>query len=99
MALRDTGAAEVERVQEGAAVPAVPRHFEIGPRGQSRNAQFQRFTTRTQRPVVRFDLCTKCTLCWFECPDECFDPTNDGLLRHELRVLRWLRQMRRDLSG
>jgi pyruvate ferredoxin oxidoreductase delta subunit len=31
------------------------------------------------RPVVRFDLCTKCTLCWLECPDECFDPTSDGL--------------------
>jgi pyruvate ferredoxin oxidoreductase delta subunit len=64
---------------EAAAVPAVPRHFEIGPRGQSRNEQFQRFTTRTQRPVVRFDLCTKCQLCWYDCPDECFDPTNDGL--------------------
>ena len=64
---------------EAAAVPAVPRHFEIGPNGQSRNEQFQRFTTRTQRPVVRFDLCTKCQLCWYDCPDECFDPTNDGL--------------------
>ena len=28
---------------------------------------------------MRFDLCTKCTLCWLECPDECFDPTADGL--------------------
>jgi pyruvate ferredoxin oxidoreductase delta subunit len=64
---------------EGVVVPAVPRHFEIGPKGQSRNEQFQRFTTRTQRPVVRFDLCTKCQLCWYDCPDECFDPTNDGL--------------------
>ncbi|HET9017248.1 MAG TPA: 4Fe-4S dicluster-binding protein, partial [Thermomicrobiaceae bacterium] len=62
----------------GAAVPAVPRHFEIGPRGQSRNEQFKRSTTKSQRPVVRFDLCTKCTLCWVECPDECFDPTADG---------------------
>jgi pyruvate ferredoxin oxidoreductase delta subunit len=65
--------------EEGAVVRAVPRHFEIGPRGQSRNEQFQRFTTRTQRPVVRFDLCTKCQLCWYDCPDECFDPTTDGL--------------------
>jgi len=64
---------------EGVAVAAVPRHFEIGPNGQSRNEQFKRFTTRTQRPVVRFDLCTKCQLCWYDCPDECFDPTNDGL--------------------
>ncbi len=64
---------------EGAAVPAVPRGFAVGPRGQSRNPQFKRGTTKTLRPVVRFDLCTKCTLCWLECPDECFDPTSDGL--------------------
>lgn len=64
--------------REGAVVPAVPRHFEMGPRGQSRNPGFKRGTTKTQRPVVRFDLCTKCTLCWVECPDECFDPTTDG---------------------
>jgi pyruvate ferredoxin oxidoreductase delta subunit len=64
--------------REGAVVPAVPRGFRIGPRGQSRNPQFKRGTTKTQRPVVRFDLCTKCTLCWLECPDECFDPTPDG---------------------
>lgn len=64
---------------EGAVVPAVNRYFELGPRGQGRNEQFKRFTTRTQRPVVRFDLCIKCTLCWYDCPDECFDPTSDGL--------------------
>jgi len=64
---------------EGVKVQAVPRHFEIGPNGQSRNEQFKRFTTRTQRPVVRFDLCTKCQLCWYDCPDEAFDPTPDGL--------------------
>jgi pyruvate ferredoxin oxidoreductase delta subunit len=64
---------------EGAAVPAVPRGFVQGPGGQSRNTSFKRGTTKTQRPVVRFDLCTKCTLCWLECPDECFDPTSDGL--------------------
>lgn len=63
---------------EGAAVPAVKRGFEMGPKGQSRNAMFKRGTTKTQRPAVRFDLCTKCTLCWVECPDECFDPTTDG---------------------
>ncbi|HTM09300.1 MAG TPA: 4Fe-4S dicluster-binding protein, partial [Verrucomicrobiae bacterium] len=44
----------------------------------SRNTGFKRGTTKTQRPAVRFDLCTKCTLCWAECPDECFDPTTDG---------------------
>jgi pyruvate ferredoxin oxidoreductase delta subunit len=65
--------------QEGAAVRAVKRHFDMGPKGQSRNESFKRGTTKTQRPVVRFDICTKCTLCWLECPDECFDPTTDGL--------------------
>jgi len=64
---------------EGAAVPAVKRHFEMGPKGQARNETFKRGTTKTQRPVVRFDICTKCTLCWLECPDECLDPTADGL--------------------
>jgi pyruvate ferredoxin oxidoreductase delta subunit len=64
---------------EGSVVPAVPREFALGPRGQSRNPLFKRGTTKTYRPVVRFDLCTKCTLCWQECPDQCFDPTVDGL--------------------
>ena len=60
-------------------MPAVPRGFEVGPRGQSRNPQFKRGTTKSERPVIRFDLCTGCTLCWQECPDQCFDPTPDGL--------------------
>ncbi|HEY8477994.1 MAG TPA: 4Fe-4S dicluster-binding protein [Chloroflexota bacterium] len=64
--------------EEGAVVRAVPRGFQMGPRGQSRNEMFKRGTTKSQRPVVRFDLCTKCTLCWLECPDQCFDPTPDG---------------------
>jgi pyruvate ferredoxin oxidoreductase delta subunit len=63
----------------GVVVPAVKRGFEIGPRGQTRNDAFKRGTTKTHRPVVRFDLCIKCTLCWLDCPDECFDPTEDGL--------------------
>ena len=63
----------------GVVVPAVPRGFQMGPRGQNRNDMFKRGTTKTQRPVVRFDLCIKCTLCWLDCPDACFDPTDDGL--------------------
>lgn len=65
--------------EEGIVVHAIKRGFKIGPRGQNRNPDFKRGTNRTQRPVVRFDICTKCTLCWYECPDECFDPTSDGL--------------------
>ena len=64
-------------MQEGAWFRRCKRGFEIGPRGQSRNEHVQALH-HPQRPAVRFDLCTKCQLCWFECPDECFDPTNDG---------------------
>jgi pyruvate ferredoxin oxidoreductase delta subunit len=64
--------------REGAVIPAVERGFEVGPRGQSRNPDFRRGTSKTSRPVVRFDLCSKCTLCWLGCPDECFDPAPDG---------------------
>ena len=63
----------------GVVIPAVPRGFELGPRGQKRNDGFKHGTSKTERPVVRFDLCIKCTLCWADCPDECFDPTDDGL--------------------
>lgn len=63
---------------EGIIVKAVPNEFRPGPRGLARNPHFKRWTSRTQRPVVRFDLCTKCTLCWLDCPDEAFDPTPDG---------------------
>ncbi|MFQ5744889.1 MAG: 4Fe-4S dicluster-binding protein [Acidobacteriota bacterium] len=44
-----------------------------------RNATFKKFSTRTMRPVVNFDTCVKCTLCWLQCPDSCFDITPDGL--------------------
>ncbi len=40
---------------------------------------FKKFSTRTMRPVVNFDTCVKCTLCWLQCPDSCFDITPDGL--------------------
>jgi len=55
---------------EGIMVPGVPY-------GQ-RNPQFKRWTNRTVRPVVDFDKCIKCTLCWIECPDGAFDISKDG---------------------
>ena len=30
------------------------------------------------RPVINFDTCVKCTLCWIQCPDSCFDVTPTG---------------------
>ena len=44
-----------------------------------RNPYFKKYTTRTMRPVVDFDKCVKCTLCWLQCPDSCFDVTPEHL--------------------
>lgn len=44
-----------------------------------RNTTFKKFSTRTMRPVLNFDTCIKCTLCWLQCPDSCFDVTPEGL--------------------
>jgi len=43
-----------------------------------RNELFKKYSTRTQRPVVNFSTCTKCTLCWLNCPDASFDVTVEG---------------------
>jgi len=63
---------------EGLKVVPPSQEYKIGPRGLNRNPVFKRGTSKTQRPLVRFDLCTKCTLCWYDCPDEVFDVTKDG---------------------
>jgi len=44
----------------------------------ARNELFKKYSTRTFRPVVNFATCTKCTLCWLNCPDGSFDVTPDG---------------------
>jgi pyruvate ferredoxin oxidoreductase delta subunit len=44
-----------------------------------RNEHFKKWSTRSMRPVVNFETCIKCTLCWLQCPDTCFDVTPDGL--------------------
>jgi pyruvate ferredoxin oxidoreductase delta subunit len=74
-------------MREGIAIPAIPRGHqmkdpETGKMGgyqPERNPTFKKFTTRTMRPVVDFDTCIKCTLCWLQCPDSVFDVTPDGL--------------------
>ena len=43
-----------------------------------RNELFKKYSTRSFRPVVNFKTCTKCTLCWLNCPDGSFDVTPDG---------------------
>ncbi len=72
---------------EGIAIPSIPAgttmedpatHATGGFR-PDRNPTFKKYTTRTMRPVVNFDTCIKCTLCWLQCPDSCFDVTPEGL--------------------
>jgi len=74
-------------MREGVTIPAIPRGHqmensatqEVGGFQPERNPTFKKFSTRTMRPVVDFDTCIKCTLCWLQCPDSCFDVTPDGL--------------------
>ena len=74
-------------MRDGIAIPAIPvgqpmKDPITGKTGgyqPERNPTFKKFTTRTMRPVVDFDTCIKCTLCWLQCPDSCFDVTPDGL--------------------
>ena len=33
-----------------------------------RNSVFKKFSTRSMRPVINFDTCIKCTLCWLAVP-------------------------------
>ena len=74
-------------MREGIAIPCIPKGHQMqdpitGQMGgfqPARNPTFKKFTTRTMRPVVDFDTCIKCTLCWLQCPDSCFDVTSDGL--------------------
>jgi len=44
----------------------------------ARNELFKKYSTRTLRPVINFSTCTKCTLCWLNCPDASFDVTPEG---------------------
>jgi len=72
---------------EGVAIPCIstgkqiedPGTHVMGGYRPDRNPTFKKFSTRTMRPVVNFDTCIKCTLCWLQCPDTCFDVTPDGL--------------------
>ncbi len=57
---------------------ADPVTGQVGGFRPTRNEKFKKYTTRTMRPVVNFATCTKCTLCWLNCPDASFDVTPDG---------------------
>ena len=72
---------------EGVTIPALPQGHAMkdstsGASGgiqPERAKYFKKFSTRSYRPVVDFDTCIKCTLCWLQCPDTCFDVTPEGL--------------------
>jgi len=57
---------------------ADPVTGKVGGFRPARNELFKKYSTRTMRPVVNFATCTKCTLCWLNCPDGSFDVTPDG---------------------
>ncbi len=73
-------------MREGVAIPSIrpgqamkdAQNGAVGGFRPERNPTFKKFTTRTMRPVVDFDKCIKCTLCWLQCPDSCFDVTPEG---------------------
>ena len=69
-------------MKEGLAIPGIPVKQDVegweGGYRPGRNPTFKKFTTRTMRPVIDFEICTKCTLCWLQCPDSCFDVTPTG---------------------
>ena len=69
-------------MREGVTIPSLPIGKPIeGGKGYrpERSLVFKKFSTRTMRPVIDFDTCVKCTLCWLQCPDSCFDVTPEGL--------------------
>jgi len=74
-------------MREGIAIPSISMGGAVtdeatgkaGGYRPARNPTFKKFTTRTMRPVIDFDKCIKCTLCWLQCPDSCFDVMPDGM--------------------
>jgi pyruvate ferredoxin oxidoreductase delta subunit len=69
-------------MKEGLVIPGIPVKQDVegweGGYRPGRNPTFKKFATRTMRPVIDFEICTKCTLCWLQCPDSCFDVTPTG---------------------
>jgi pyruvate ferredoxin oxidoreductase delta subunit len=76
-----------QEMRDGISIPAIAQGHQMqdpvthqkGGFQPARNPTFKKYTTRTMRPVVNFDTCIKCTLCWLQCPDSCFDVTPEGL--------------------
>ena len=41
-------------------------------------SQYQTGTWRSQKPIMDFDKCNKCGLCYIFCPDGCFEENTEG---------------------
>ncbi|MAF95246.1 MAG: (4Fe-4S)-binding protein, partial [Rhodospirillaceae bacterium] len=55
------------QMEEGLVIRGQAVERDVGRDGgyvPGRNESFKKFSTRTMRPVINFDTCTKCTLCW-----------------------------------
>ena len=89
-------------MRQGVVIDGVGGHegFRGGEGGYEpgRNPYFKKWSTRTMRPVVSFEKCTKCTLCWVACPDTCFDVTPDGFFDANMEAWLRLRRVRGHLS-
>ena len=72
-----------KEMEEGVVIKAIEAGggFRGGEGGYQpvRSEVFKKYSTRSMRPVINFETCIKCTLCWLQCPDTCFDVTPDGL--------------------
>ncbi|MFC1491734.1 (4Fe-4S)-binding protein [Nitrospinota bacterium] len=77
-------------MRQGVVIDAVGGHNNYGDSDggyvPGRNEVFKKWSTRTMRPVLHFDKCTKCTLCWVACPDTVFDVTPDGYFDPNMEV-------------
>ncbi len=71
-----------DSMRPGVVIDAVGGHNGFGDSEDGyvpgRNPYFKKWSTRSMRPVLNFDTCTKCTLCWIACPDTVFDVTPDN---------------------
>lgn len=75
-----------KEMRDGVSVPGQPQGApfadpvtkQVGGFRPARNQLFKKYSTRTMRPVVNFSTCTKCTLCWLNCPDASFDVNPDA---------------------
>ncbi len=75
-----------QQMTEALAIPAVPSQEQVtqGPYKAERNPSYKSFTSRTNRPLIDFNTCRHCGLCWLHCPDSGFDITPDGLYNIDL---------------